>query len=156
MRYSWFTLLWYFLLYSKVNQLCVLVYTQMLSHVQLFAALWTVAHQVRLYMGLSHGQQYWSGLPFPPPGYLPDLGIKPTSPALAGGFFTTEVHGDTMNHIPIYPFFFTFFSHVGHYRILSRVPCTNQHVLVDYLFYIYFIYIYIYVKPNLQGWVCLH
>ena len=33
---------------------------------------------------------YWSGLPFPAPGDLPDPGIKPASPALAGGFFTTE------------------------------------------------------------------
>ena len=35
-------------------------------------------------------QEYWSGLPFPSPGYLPDPGIEPVSPALAGGFFTTE------------------------------------------------------------------
>ena len=34
-------------------------------------------------------QEYWSGLPFPPPGDFPDLGIKPMSPTLAGGFFTT-------------------------------------------------------------------
>ena len=34
-------------------------------------------------------QEYWSGLPFPPPGDLPDPGIKPVSPALAGEFFTT-------------------------------------------------------------------
>ena len=36
-------------------------------------------------------QEYWSGLPFPPPEDLPDPGIKPASPALAGGFFTTEL-----------------------------------------------------------------
>ena len=36
---------------------------------------------------------YWSGLPFPPPGDLPDPGIEPASPALAGGFFTTEPLG---------------------------------------------------------------
>ena len=36
------------------------------------------------------GQEYWSGLPFPSPGELPDPGMEPTSPALAGGFFTTE------------------------------------------------------------------
>ena len=40
-------------------------------------------------MGFS-GQEYWSGLAFPPPGGLPDPGIKPESPALAGAFFTTE------------------------------------------------------------------
>ena len=41
-------------------------------------------------------QEYWSGLPFPSPGDLPDPGIEPTSlasPALAGGFFTTEPPG---------------------------------------------------------------
>ena len=39
------------------------------------------------------GQEYWSGLPFPSPGDFPDPGIKPTSPALAGGFLTTEPPG---------------------------------------------------------------
>ena len=43
-------------------------------------------------MGFSQ-QEYWSGLPGPPPGDFPDPGIKPTSPALAGGFFTTELPG---------------------------------------------------------------
>ena len=38
-------------------------------------------------------QEYWSGLPFPPPGDLPDPGIKPVSLALAGGLFTTEPPG---------------------------------------------------------------
>ena len=41
-------------------------------------------------------QEYWSGLPFPPPGDLPDPGIEPVSPSaseLAGGFFTTEPPG---------------------------------------------------------------
>ena len=54
---------------------------------------WTVAHQAPLSMGFSR-QEHWSGLPGPPPGDLPDLGIKPMSlmsPTLAGGFFTTEL-----------------------------------------------------------------
>ena len=38
-------------------------------------------------------QEYWSGLPFPPPGNLPDPGSEPVSPALAGGFFATEPPG---------------------------------------------------------------
>ena len=38
-------------------------------------------------------QEYWSGLPCPPPGHLPDPGIEPKSPALAGGFFTTVLPG---------------------------------------------------------------
>ena len=71
------------------------MHTQLLSRVQLFANPWTVARQAPLSMGLSW-QEYWSGLPFPPPGHLPDPEIKPTplaSPALAGKFFTTEPHG---------------------------------------------------------------
>ena len=51
-----------------------------------------IAHQAALSMGLSR-QAHWSGLPFPSPGDLPDPGIKPKSPALAGGFFTTEPPG---------------------------------------------------------------
>ena len=42
---------------------------------------WTVAHQAPLFMGFPR-QEYWRGLPFPPPGDLPNLGIKPGSPAL--------------------------------------------------------------------------
>ena len=45
---------------------------------------WTVACQTPLSMGFSR-QEHWSGLPFPPPGNLPHPGIKPMSPALAGG-----------------------------------------------------------------------
>ena len=50
---------------------------------------WTVAHQAPLSMGFSR-QEDWSGLPFPPPGDLPDPGVEPVSPTLAGGFFSTE------------------------------------------------------------------
>ena len=53
---------------------------------------WTVAHQAPLSMGFFQ-QEYWSGLPFPLPGDLPDPGIKPISLALAGRFFTTEPPG---------------------------------------------------------------
>ena len=51
-----------------------------------------IALQAPLSMGFSR-QEYWSELPFPSLGDLPDLGIKPTSPALAGVFFTTEPPG---------------------------------------------------------------
>ena len=63
-----------------------------LSCVRLFAIPWTVACQAPLSTGFSR-QESWSGLPCPPPGDLPDPGIKPASlmsPALAGGFFTTN------------------------------------------------------------------
>ena len=58
----------------------------------LFAALWTVAPQAPLSMGFLR-QEYWSGLPCPPPGDLPNPGTEPTSrtfPALVGEFFTTS------------------------------------------------------------------
>ena len=61
------------------------------SHVQLFVIPWAVARWAPLSMGFSR-QKYWSGLPWPSSGDLPDLGIKPASlmsPALAGKFFTT-------------------------------------------------------------------
>ena len=51
------------------------------SHVPLFAILWTVAHQAPMSTGFSR-QEYWSGLPFPPPGDLFNSGIEPRSPAL--------------------------------------------------------------------------
>ena len=65
---------------------------QLLSHVRLFAAPWTVAHQVPLSMEFSR-QEYWNGFPFPSPGDLPEPGIQLTSlasPALAGRSFTTR------------------------------------------------------------------
>ena len=52
-----------------------------LSRVSLFATLWTVAHQAPASMEFSR-PEYWSGLPFPSPGDLPDPGIEPGYPAL--------------------------------------------------------------------------
>ena len=59
------------------------------SHVQLFVTPWTVACQAPPSMGFSR-QAYWSGLPFPTPGDLPNPGIETETPAMAGRFFTTE------------------------------------------------------------------
>ena len=56
------------------------VYVQLLSHIQLFVAPWTVARQAPLSMGFSR-QVYWSGQPLPSPGDLPDPGIESGSPA---------------------------------------------------------------------------
>ena len=55
----------------------------------------TVAHQAPLSMGFAR-QEYLSGLPFPIAGDLPDPGIEPTSPALAGGSFTAESLGESV------------------------------------------------------------
>ena len=63
-----------------------------LSRVRLFVTPWTVAHQAPLSMGFSR-QEYWSGLPFPSPGDLPDPGIKPRSPALQADALTSETPG---------------------------------------------------------------
>ena len=60
-----------------------------LSRVRLFATPWTVAYQASPSMGFSR-QEYWSGLPFPSPGDLPDPGIEPGSPTLEADALTSE------------------------------------------------------------------
>ena len=60
--------------------------------VQLFETLWSVAYQASPSMGFSR-QEYWSWLPFPSPGDLPDPGIKPGSPALEADALTSEPPG---------------------------------------------------------------
>ena len=62
------------------------------SHADSSATLWTIAHQAPLPMEFSR-QEYWSGLPCPPAGDLPDSGIEPVNPALADGFFASEPQG---------------------------------------------------------------
>ena len=63
-----------------------------LSRDQLFTTLWTIACQASLSMGFSR-QEYWSGLPFPSPGDLPDPGIEPRSPTLEADALTSELPG---------------------------------------------------------------
>ena len=94
---------------------CAPVLFQSFRRVWLFATPWTVALQAPLSMGVSR-HEYWSGLPCPPPGDLPNPGIEPmslVSPALAGGFFTTVPPGKPISlcvHIYAYIFSFRFFS----------------------------------------------
>ena len=67
-----------------------------LQSCSILATPWTVARQAPLSMRFPVRQEYWSGLSFASPGDLPNPGIRPTSvtsPALAGGFFTTEPPG---------------------------------------------------------------
>ena len=74
-----FVLVWFGLLIYLIYYFYDISYVYMpsgLSCVSLFAALWTIAHQAPLSIGFSR-QEYWSGLPCPPPGYLPDSKIKP-------------------------------------------------------------------------------
>ena len=67
-----------------------------LSRVRLFGTPWTVAYQAPLSMGFSR-QEYWSGLPFPSPGDLPNPGIKPGSPALQADALTSEPPGKPLS-----------------------------------------------------------
>ena len=83
-------------LFHTIMGPCVLSH---FSHIWLFVTLYTVAHQTPLSMGFSR-QEYWSGLPCPPPGDLPNPGIEPrslTSPAMAGRFLTTSATWETHN-----------------------------------------------------------
>ena len=61
----------------------------MLSHVQRYATSWTVAHQASWPMGFFR-QEYWGGLPCPPPGDLPNPRIEPRSPALQADSLASE------------------------------------------------------------------
>ena len=73
----------------------------MLSHVQFSAIPWTVAHEVPLSMGFPR-QEYWSGLPFPSPRYIPDPGIEIASlapPTLEGAFFISCTTGEACSII---------------------------------------------------------
>ena len=70
----------------------VKVKVKSLSHVRLFATLWTVAHQAPPSMGFSR-QEYWIWLLLPSPGDLPDPGIEPRSPALQADALTSEPAG---------------------------------------------------------------
>ena len=81
------------------------------SRVLLFATPWTVAHQAPPSMGFSR-QEYWSGLPFPSPGDLPDPGFEPRSPALQADALTSEP--------PTLQFFFLL-KRKGHRQIIKTI-----------------------------------
>ena len=68
------------------------------SRVRLLVTPQTAVHQAPLFMGFSR-QENWSGLPCPPPGDLPDPGIKPTSPALQADSLPSEAPGKSFLHI---------------------------------------------------------
>ena len=80
--------------------MCVCV-CKSLSRVRLFVTLWTVARQAPLSMGFSR-QEYWSGLPFPSPGDLPNPGIEPGSPALPADALFSEPPGKPIKAIGSY------------------------------------------------------
>ena len=77
-------------MYQSLSVYCSCLFTK------LCPTLLTVAHQAPLSVGFPR-QEHWRGLPFPFPGDLPNSGIELTSPALAGGFFTTEPLGKLLS-----------------------------------------------------------
>ena len=111
-----------FMFLGKVLLICV---CGLLSHDWFFLTPWTLAHQAPLSMGF-FSQEYWSGLPFPPPGDLAGPGIGPTSPALAGRFFTnctacvSDIPGKRtgITHPHFYPWGGSFCPCLGHVGIL--------------------------------------
>ena len=85
------------MLYNNKRHKAGCVCAKSLNHVRLFASPWTVARQASLSMGFPR-QEYWSGLPCPSLGDVPDPGIKTvplSSPALAGGFLTTSANWES-------------------------------------------------------------
>ena len=68
---------------------------KLLSHVRPFATPWTVAHEAPPSVGFSR-QEYWSGLPFPSPGDLPDQGIEPRSLTLQADALPSELPGNPL------------------------------------------------------------
>ena len=81
-----------FLSYCKLSFMVHACMLRCFSCVQLFATPWTIAHQAPLTLGFSR-QEYWSGLPRPPPGDLPNTRTEPAplpTPAQADRFFTTN------------------------------------------------------------------
>ena len=77
----------------RTGLVCVWVLNRF-SCIWLFATLWTLAHQAPLSMGFSR-QEYWNGLPWPPPGELPNPGIKPASP----GTLALQVDSLPLSHL---------------------------------------------------------
>ena len=72
---------------SKISSCCLIA-----KSCPTLAITWTVAYQACLSMQFPK-QEYWSVLPFPPPGNLPDPGMEPSFPCIAGGFFMSEPPG---------------------------------------------------------------
>ena len=81
----------------QLSYLHMKVKVKSLSRIRLFATPWTLAYQAPPSMGFSR-QEYWSGLPFPSPGDLPDPGIEPGSPAFQADTLTSEPPGKSSTH----------------------------------------------------------
>ena len=92
------------------------------SHVQLFATLGTVAHRASLSTEFSR-QEYWSGLPCPPPGDLPNPGIKPSSPTLEADSLLAEPQGKPNTRLP---HIFSLYLNLLHHSLPLNQSFTSQ------------------------------
>ena len=107
---------------------CVCVYTQVLSHVQLFVTPWAVDCKAPLPMEFSR-QEYWSRLPFPSLGDLPDPKIQPVSlvsPTLQADSLPTEPPGKIIHDIDIYNYTLS-----QHLLITYYAPSTGQRMVIQ-------------------------
>ena len=114
----------------------VKVKVKSLSRLRLFATLRTVAHQAPPSMGFSR-QEYWSGLPFPSPGDLPDPGIEPRSPALQADTSNLWATREAWKALPnwwysyylVFIYHFTFYSlMLDGYVELMQMSCSFQNI----------------------------
>ena len=105
-----------------------------------FVTPWTATYQAPLSMGFPR-QEYWSGLPLPSSGDLPDPGIEPTSPALAGGFFALEPPGKPLllrqvptlkNHLQYRDCFNFLLWKISNIHRSERSSVINPHESIDY------------------------
>ena len=104
------------------------------GRVQLFATLWTVAHQAHLSMGF-YKSEYWSGLPWPPPGDLPNPGIELVSlmsPAMSDEPFTTSTTWEVI-YLSIYTHTHTYI-HVNKYTNLCIICDIYVHTYIHKYF----------------------
>ena len=104
---------------SCIMQLSVKVKVRLLSHVQLFATLWTAAHQAPPSMGFSR-QEYWSGVPLPSPGDLPYPGIEPGLPHCRQTLYPLSLQGS-----PHAAFCTMSLFHVKEVASLCQAPCAG-------------------------------
>ena len=109
--FCWISIDYMYLLYltsiDYIYRLLCSIWVKSLSRVQLFATLWIVAYQPALSIGFSR-QEYWSGLPFPSPGDLPEPGIEPGSPTLQADVLPSE---PPRKHVPFNCLLFLPISH---------------------------------------------
>jgi len=128
------------------------------SCLSLFATLWTVARQAPLSKGFSR-QEYWSGLPCPPPGDLPDPGIKLLSlmsPVLAGRFFTSSstweapkrnMQPQNMNYRLYICIFLSLYIYTHFLHLYTFINIFSLYIHIYTHIFPLYVYIYIHIFP---------